>query len=99
VPAGLTGLEHDDAGEMGRGQECVPYRNAEGECRDQRQRGDGRSGGGKTAPPSGGGEYERKKDAQLRLVGDEADEHAGEQRTAIEAHERSAETECANCKT
>jgi hypothetical protein len=76
---------------MRRGQERVPHRDAESERRDQRQPGDGRRGRGEAAPPPGGGENQREQDTELRLVDEEAEQHAGEQRPAVEVHQCGAD--------
>ncbi len=92
VPAGFAGFEHDDAGEVRRGKERVPYRSAEGERRDQRQCGDGRSGGSEgRATARCAARTSGNRMSELRLVGDEAEQQAGEHWTAVEAHERGAD--------
>ena len=73
---------------MRRGEERLPYRDAEHEGRDQRQYGDGRRGGGEAAPPPGGGEHQREQDAELRLVDHEAEQQAGDPGSAVEVDQR-----------
>ncbi|MDR3497599.1 MAG: hypothetical protein P4L72_00060 [Parvibaculum sp.] len=68
-------------------REDVP---AEGDAAQREQRGERRGGGGKGAPAARGGEHQRNEQAELRLVGERAEEHSGDDRAAVEQRQRAA---------
>jgi hypothetical protein len=57
----------------------------------ERQHGNGRGDGEEHAPAAAHRQHQPDQQAELRLVSEEADEHAGDERTAVELRERAGE--------
>lgn len=68
----------------------APRIGAECQRDGKRQRGNGR-GGEEHVPAAAHRQHQRDQQAELRLVGEEADEHAGDERPAVELRERAGE--------
>ena len=74
-----------------RGEERAPDLRPERDQRGERQRRDRARCGDERAPAPGRDQHQRDQHAELRLVGDQAEQHAGEHRPAVEHHQRAAE--------
>ena len=63
----------------------------ESDGRGEGEQSDRGGGGGERAPAAARGERERNHQPELRLVGEKAEQDAGEERPAVELYERAAE--------
>ncbi len=79
------------AGELGRGQERGPHLGAEGERDGERQHGHRRRGRAKARQRPLADQHQRNQQAELRLVGETAEQHAGQPRPSVELHQRAAD--------
>ena len=72
-------------------RKAVHTSRAESERDGERQHGDGRGGRGERAPAPARRQHQRDQQAELRLVGEQAEQDAGEPRPPIELSKRAAE--------
>ncbi len=91
LPAGATRLQHhgaDEGGRVGERDPCLGAERGEGCGADDEHRHGRRRG---RAPAAGDDEHQRNQHAELRLVGEQAEQDAGEDRPCIEQHETAAQ--------
>src|SRR5262249_43517715 len=91
LPAGGALLEYDRLGEVHGVDEGVPDTAAQSREADRSQRGDGGNRGCDRVPALAREQRDRNQHAELRLVGEQADQPAGAPRPAIEQLQRAAE--------